>query len=195
MTRRFTRILAALALLVFMTPSMVTWGQDNYVVEFASTTTSNDGTAAITTLTDIVSSGADFITSITDATKVYKGKQGYGVKLGSSSAVGSFVMNLSDAGKVEAVGRGHAPVGAGVDAVEVGKRDDTGKQGGQAQIGRGLLRLAETVMGAEEVECGEENGEHSEYHQVSGFHVFLLSEAVRSQNAAEGEGRVTRKTD
>ena len=102
MKRNFTRILAAFALLVFTMPSLVAWGQDNYVVEFASTTTSNDGTAAITTLADIVSSGAEYITSITDATKVYKGKQGYGVKLGSSSAVGSFVMNLSDAGKVEA---------------------------------------------------------------------------------------------
>ena len=102
MKRNFTRILAAFALLVFTMPSLVAWGQDNYVVEFASTTTSNDGTAAITTLADIVSSGADYITSITDATKVYKGKQGYGVKLGASSAVGSFVMNLSDAGKVEA---------------------------------------------------------------------------------------------
>lgn len=102
MKRNFTKIMAALALLVFTMPSLVAWGQDNYVVEFASTTTSNDGTAAITTLADIVSSGADYITSITDATKVYKGKQGYGVKLGSSSAVGSFVMNLSNAGKVEA---------------------------------------------------------------------------------------------
>lgn len=102
MKRNFTKILAALALLVFMMPSLVAWGQQNYVVEFASTTTGNDGTAAISSLADIVSSGANYITSISDANKVYKGKQGYGVKLGSSSAVGSFVMNLSDAGKVEA---------------------------------------------------------------------------------------------
>ena len=100
-----------------------------------------------------------------------------------------------DAGKVEAAGRGHAPVGAGVDAVEVGERDDTGKQGGQSQVECGLLRLAETVAGTEEVEGCEKSGEYSEYHQVSGFHVFLLSEAVSPRNAAEGEGRVTRRTD
>ena len=93
--------MAALALLVFMTPSLVAWGQDNYVVEFNSTN-GDDGTTEITTLSDIVASGADYIASITDASKVYKGKQGFGVKLGSSKAVGTFTMNLSDEGKVDA---------------------------------------------------------------------------------------------
>ena len=101
MKRKITKFLAAFALLVFMTPSMVAWGQNNYVVEFNSTD-GGDGTSEITSLSDIVASGADYITSISDASKVYKGKQGFGVKLGSSKAVGTFTMNLSEDGQVEA---------------------------------------------------------------------------------------------
>ena len=74
---------------------------ESYTISFNSTTGS-DGTTAISSISDIVASGSDYITSITECEKVYKGKSGYGVKLGSSSAIGKFTMNLSNAGQVNA---------------------------------------------------------------------------------------------
>ena len=68
------------------------WGQTSYTIGFNSTTTNNDGTTAISDLDEIVASGSDYISSILNSDKVYKGKSGYGVKLGSSSAVGKFTM-------------------------------------------------------------------------------------------------------
>ena len=101
MKKQLQKFMAALALLLFMVPAMVAWGQ-SYTVEFKSTDTGNDGTAEISSISDIVASGESYITSVASCSKVYKGKSGFGVKLGSSKAVGSFVMNLSNAGKVNA---------------------------------------------------------------------------------------------
>lgn len=77
------------------------WADDDYTITFNSTDGA-DGTSAISTISDIVASGSDYISSITNSDKVYKGKSGYGVKLGSSSVNGTFTMNLSNDGQVTA---------------------------------------------------------------------------------------------
>lgn len=75
---------------------------DSYTIEFNSTTTSSDGSQTISTASDIVASGNSYIASITDCSRVYKGKSGYGLKLGASGGPGAFTINLSQTGQVNA---------------------------------------------------------------------------------------------
>ena len=101
MNKKFTKLIAALALLVFMTPSLVGWGQtSNYVITFG--TGSGDGTSASTSTacSTIVSAGSDYLSgNLVTATKVYYNGDN-GLKLGASSAAGVLKMNLSTSGQV-----------------------------------------------------------------------------------------------
>ena len=99
MNKKFTKLMAALALLVFMAPNMVGWGQ-NYEITFK--TGSGDGTSASTSTpcSTIVSAGSDYLTgNLATATKVYYSGD-YGLKLGASSNAGVIKMNLSSSGQV-----------------------------------------------------------------------------------------------
>ena len=76
----------------------------NYTISFKDNGNSSDGSeiTSYSSLSDILSGGTSYVTSISDFLKVYKGKQDYGWKLGSSSALGHFTMTLSNDGKVNA---------------------------------------------------------------------------------------------
>lgn len=76
--------------------------EKSYTVNFKDSGSSSDGSALKTALADIVADGTEYIASVTKATKVYQGKQGYGLKLGSGSGNGEIAFTLSDAGKVKA---------------------------------------------------------------------------------------------
>jgi len=58
-----------------------------------------DGNAEKSTVADLIANGADYVSAISDASKVYLGKEGYGIKLSSSKADGSFTMTLANAVK------------------------------------------------------------------------------------------------
>lgn len=102
MKKRFTILIAALMLLTMMASTGTMWGQertgDSYTIEFNSTD-GGDSSTAISSIEDIVKSGSEYITSITNTSRVYKGKNGYGVKLGASGNPGYFTMNLAAEGQ------------------------------------------------------------------------------------------------
>lgn len=75
------------------------WGV-SYTITFLDNGTSSDGSAAKTAKADIIDDGEDYVSSISDATKVYQAQTDYGVKLGSSSAIGYFTINFSTSGQV-----------------------------------------------------------------------------------------------
>ena len=59
---------------------------------------SSDGTAAKTGIADLIADGADYVKA-TAAEKAYNGKEGYGVKLSSSSVNGSMTLTLAQSVK------------------------------------------------------------------------------------------------
>ena len=98
MKREFTKLMAALALLLFIAPLGMR-GAD-YTITFK--TGSGDGTSVSTSTacSTIVSSGSDYLSgNLVTATKVYYGGSD-GLKLGTSSAAGTIKMNLSSSGQV-----------------------------------------------------------------------------------------------
>ena len=68
------------------------------IISFKSGTGTNDAGTAMTenTILQNVESGTNYISSITNFDKVYLAKSGYGWKLGSSSAIGKFTVNLEN---------------------------------------------------------------------------------------------------
>ncbi len=74
--------------------------ETSYAIEFKSTANSSDGTQTKTAIADLITDGADYVTSVT-ATTCYQGKSGYGIKMGKSSGSSSIVLNLSSAGQVK----------------------------------------------------------------------------------------------
>ena len=90
------KVLLLFALLV----GVITASADSYTITF--NTSSSDATNDITSsaFLDYITEGAANVLSITNINKAYKGKNG--IKLSSSSKNGSFTINLSDAGQVEA---------------------------------------------------------------------------------------------
>jgi hypothetical protein len=69
----------------------------DYTITFKTSGNNNDGSQAQTTIANLISSGGGYVSTIS-ATKAYNGKNGYGVKLGSSSEVGNVSMNLTSNG-------------------------------------------------------------------------------------------------
>lgn len=72
------------------------WG---YTITFKSTTGS-DGSTAQTEINNVVSDGSSYLSTIS-CTKVYNGKSGYGIKLGTSSATGNITLNFSSNGQIK----------------------------------------------------------------------------------------------
>lgn len=104
MKKKFTKLMAALALLVSLAIPMGVWGQtSDYTISFQAHSTSEQSQS----LTDdnainYLSNGASYVTSITGVSKVYQAAPDNGWKLGTGSAVGTFVINLSSDGQVNA---------------------------------------------------------------------------------------------
>ena len=68
----------------------------DYTITF-KTNGASDGTSAQTTIANLISSGGDYVNSVS-AGKAYNAKDGFGVKLGSSSATGSVEMTMKSSG-------------------------------------------------------------------------------------------------
>ncbi len=96
--KKITFLVAALCATMFVSAAEVA----AYSITFK--TTEADGTAdkAATFVADLVDLGASNIASVTNAEKVYTGKTGTGIKLGSSKALGKFTLNLAEAAQVNA---------------------------------------------------------------------------------------------
>ena len=98
MKRHFTFLMAAFALMVLAFPLRVQ--ADSYTITFR--TGSGDGTGVTTTMgcSDLVSSGANYLSGnvVTAINVYYNGSDG--LKLGKSNASGTIKMNLSNLGQV-----------------------------------------------------------------------------------------------
>lgn len=106
MKRKITFLIAALCAVMLITQPMKAIGQTraDYTIAFQSNSTNSDGSSEITSESSVstyVNSGGGYVTSIASS-KVYLGKNGFGLKLGSGSAIGYVNMTLSDAGQVKA---------------------------------------------------------------------------------------------
>ena len=73
------------------------------VIVFNEGTGTGDSSDKITTMEDIVKSGSENLTSITDAKNVYLARKGRGLKLGTSSKPGSMTLNLAAPAKPTAI--------------------------------------------------------------------------------------------
>ena len=73
------------------------------VITFKENTSSSDASKLLTTVEDMIASGAEYVDSIDAANCVYLGKQGCGLKLGSSKAAGSFTIVLKEASNATAI--------------------------------------------------------------------------------------------
>ncbi len=104
MKKKFTILIAAIAAIILITQPLKSLGQtkDDYTIEFKDTGTSSDGTSARTAISDIISSGADYVSTLSNCSRVYNAKSGQGVKLGANGGTGSFTMNLATAGQKKA---------------------------------------------------------------------------------------------
>ncbi len=102
MRTNLTKLMAALALLVFMAPSMVGWGQTNASYTIIAKTGSGDG-SQISTSTNVseVFTETTYPNAFTTATKAYYNGTS-GVKLGTSSDPGTLTFSLKQAGQVNA---------------------------------------------------------------------------------------------
>ena len=104
MRRKITFLIAALCALMLITQPREVKGQTraDYTIAFKSNSSNSDGNEiTTTTVSDFVNSGTDKVASI-EKSKVFLGKNGFGLKLGSSSAIGYVNMTLSEAGQVKA---------------------------------------------------------------------------------------------
>lgn len=77
------------------------WAQEDplYTITFKDSGTNNDGSAKKTSIADIISDGADYVSAIPTATNVYQGRSGRGLKLGTSKATGDLELTLKEAVK------------------------------------------------------------------------------------------------
>ena len=85
--------------------SLASWAAGGKSYSFTFTTNgASDATSAYdvskVSVSDIVATGKEYISGFAAIDKVYKGKDGYGLKFSSSSASGSITFNLSSQGKV-----------------------------------------------------------------------------------------------
>lgn len=69
------------------------------VITFKDSGTSSDNSTKRTTVDEIITEGSDFVSEITEATNVYNGRTGRGLKLGAGSKAASLKLSLVDAVK------------------------------------------------------------------------------------------------
>ena len=105
--KKLLSILLALALVLGMLPALgVTALADgdtsSFTITFKSASGDSDGQGAISTKDDIISGGANYISSL-NATRIYNGKSGNGIKFGSSSNPGSLTLNFVESKYVTSI--------------------------------------------------------------------------------------------
>ena len=87
-----------LLLCALIVGSSSSWADEtSYTITFKDAGTDGDSSAKKTTIEDIISDGASYVSSITDVSNVYQARTGRGIKLGSSKANGSLTLNLVEA--------------------------------------------------------------------------------------------------
>ena len=87
-----------LLLFALIAGSSSSWATEkSYTITFKDTGTNSDSSTKITTISDIISDGATYVSSISDPTNVYNARSGRGIKLGTSSKAGSLTLNLAEA--------------------------------------------------------------------------------------------------
>ena len=98
---RKTRLLKHFLLLfALIAGSTSVWAEDSsYTITFKDSGNSSDGSVKRTTIEEIISDGASYVSSITNVSNVYNARTGRGIKLGTSSANGSLTLNLASAVK------------------------------------------------------------------------------------------------
>ena len=96
--KKITFLVAALCATMFVSAAEVA----AYSITFKTTTLDGTTDKATTFVADLVDLGASNIASVTNAAKVYTGKTGTGIKLSSSSVLGTFTLNLAEAAQVNA---------------------------------------------------------------------------------------------
>lgn len=72
----------------------------DYTIKFKDATNDVSGETSDNNIKNLIASGAENVSSISNSSKVYQGKTG--LKLGSSSVIGKFTINLADSAKVAA---------------------------------------------------------------------------------------------
>ena len=94
-----TNLLKTLLLLcALIVGSTCAWADESsYTITFKDSGTSSDASAKKTDISDIIASGADYVSAIPTATNVYQARSGRGIKLGTSKANGSLTLTLKDA--------------------------------------------------------------------------------------------------
>ncbi len=88
------RLRLLLVMLLTLTVSAEVWA--DYTITF-KTNGNTDGSGAQTNIANLIYSGGEYVSTIS-ASKAYNGKDGFGVKLGSSSSVGYVTMTLTNSG-------------------------------------------------------------------------------------------------
>lgn len=73
------------------------------VIVFNENSESKDLGTKLTKVSEIVKSGSEYLSGISDVSDVYLGRAGRGLKLGASSKVGKMTLNLADACKPTAI--------------------------------------------------------------------------------------------
>ena len=73
--------------------------EQSFTIVFKDNGGTGDGSTARTSISDIISSGDTYVSSLT-ASKVYNAKSGYGLKIGASGGGGSLTLNLNSALKL-----------------------------------------------------------------------------------------------
>lgn len=86
-----------LVAVLFVADVVPIWG---YTIAFKSSTTGSDGSTAQSTISNVVSEGSSYLSTIS-CTKIYNGKSGYGIKLGTGSATGNITLNFSSEGQIK----------------------------------------------------------------------------------------------
>ncbi len=86
------KIFSLLAAVLFAGAMMA----DSYTITFKEGTgTSSDGSTKVSTVADIISDGASYVSEIATATNVYNARVGRGIKLGTSKAAGELTLTLA----------------------------------------------------------------------------------------------------
>ncbi len=92
----------SLLILTFLLCFVMGMSADKVIV-FNESTGTSDGSKAVTSMTDIVKSGSENLSSVSDAEYVYLAKAGYGLKLGTGSKPGKLTLNLAATCKPTAI--------------------------------------------------------------------------------------------
>ncbi len=93
------RLRLLLVMLLTLCVSAEVWA--DYTITFKTSGSNTDGSSVQTTINSLISSGGANVSTIS-ANRAYNGKDGYGVKLGSSNVVGNVSMTLATDAQIKA---------------------------------------------------------------------------------------------